>query len=217
MARFIAMLFVCTFSACATQNGTTVIRKSPDECLAQQERERLLALDENAFDQDLSGSGGGWRVVAAKTGCEMVAAELIRDYRERHTSSGTTLYWHEGQMRASVNDYTTAIALFEQSRKPREQDLAGWNEYVDASVAFLKRDKPALIQARNALSAVKSPAGVDLKDGVFEIPNNSGQPFSMRWPANIDVVDGLIKCFERSYRDAYGDATCRPPPPVRSG
>ncbi|MEP6634095.1 MAG: hypothetical protein ABJA62_07785, partial [Luteimonas sp.] len=214
MGRFVMLLFICLISACATQSDMKSVATSQDQCLPQPERERLLALNENDFDQDLSGGGAGWRAVAAKAGCEIAAANLIRDYRERHSSEETIIYWHEGQMRAFGNDYVAAIALFEKSRKPKEQDGAGWNEYVDASIAFLERDMHALKQARDALSAVKASPEFDLKDGVFEIPNNSGKPFKMRWPPNIDVLDGLIKCFEKSYRDAYNDATCRPAAPA---
>jgi hypothetical protein len=180
-------------------------------------RGRLLSLNEDAFDQDLSGGGGGWRAIAAINGCEISAADLIRDYRNLHSSKETIIDWHEGQMRATGGEYLAAIGLFDKSRKTQEQDSAGWNQYVDASIAFLKRDKPALVQARDALSKVGAPPGFDLRNGVFEIPNNSGKPFRMRWPPNIDVVDGLIKCFEKSYRDAYGDATCRPAPPAQGG
>jgi hypothetical protein len=209
-----ATLLLILLSACATNHGEDHVGSSPVECITAQERERLLSLSQDAFDQDLSGGGGGWRAVAAKPGCEIVAADVIRDYREKHSSTDTIIYWHEGQMRATGGDSSQAIKLFEKSRKPEEQSDAGWNQYVDASIAFLKKDKPALMRARDMLSKVSAPPDFVLKDGVFEVPNNSGKPFKMRWPPNIDVVDGLIKCFDRSYRDAYGDPTCRLPPPA---
>lgn len=211
----IAILLVALFlPGCATRHGAPDAAISTSQCLSAQERDRLLALDEDAFDQDLSGSGGGWRAIAAVRGCEFAAADLIRDYREQHASTASILYWHEGQMRATGGDYPAAIRLFEQSRKPEAQDLAGWNQYVDASIAFLEKDMPALLRARESLSRVEAPPDFIVQDGVFEIPNNSGKAFKMRWPPNIDVVDGLIKCFDRSYREAYDDATCRPPPPT---
>jgi hypothetical protein len=214
MALVALMPLIFMLAACANQSTEKNVAPSQDQCLTPVERERLLALAQDAFDQDLSGVGGGWRAVAAKAGCEIAAADLIRDYRERHSSNETIIYWHEGQMRAMANDYTAAIALFEKSRNPETQDRAGWNRYVDALIAFLKRDKPALMRARDALSTVKPPPELLLRDGVFEIPNNSGHPFKMRWPPNIDAVDGLIKCFDSSYRDAYNNAQCRPAPPT---
>lgn len=211
MKGIVAITFTLFLSACGVRSDMQVQEESQDQCLNQSERERLLNLDEKAFDQDTS--GGGWRAIASKTGCEIAAADLIRDYRERHGLKKTIIFWHEGQMRAVGNDYTAAIRLFEKSRKPKDQNVAGWNEYVDASIAFLEKDKLALLQARKALSEVEVSPGFDVKDGVFEIPNSSGEPVKMRWPPNIDVVDGLIKCFEKSYRDAYGNAACTPEPP----
>lgn len=213
MTRPTLLLLVCLLPACATDMKGADFGASERQCISAHERGAMLSLDEERFDQDFSDGGGGWRAIAARAGCEHVAAEVIRDYRERHLSRGITLYWHEGQMRASGGDYPAAIRLFEKSRKPEDQNFGGWNHYVDASIAFLRRDKPALVQARDALSKTKAPPGFGLKDGVFEIPNKSGAPFKMRWPPNIDVVDGLINCFEKTYREAYDDAKCRPSPP----
>lgn len=210
MKPFLAIVFILFLSACSTHGNTDDKTVFQDQCLSQSDRERLLNLDEDAFDQD---SSSGWRAIATKTGCELAAADLIRDYRERHSLNKTIVIWHEGQMRAIGNDYVAAIRLFEQSRKPEDQNVAGWNEYVDASIAFLRRDMRALLQARKALSIIEPPPSFDVTDGVFEIPNSSGNPHKMRWPPNIDVVDGLIKCFEKSYRDAYSDPECRPPAP----
>jgi hypothetical protein len=207
------LLSVGLLAACATANDSRVSALPQEQCLAAPDRERLLALDQDAFDQDLAGGGGGWRAVAAKHGCEITAANLIRDYRQRHSLVEPIIYWHEGQMRAEGNEYSAAISLFEKSHTPKGQGDTGWNQYVDASIAFLKRDKSALIQARNSLSKVKAPPGITLMDGALEIPNNSGNPLKMRWPPNIDVVDGLIKCYERSYHEAYGDTRCRTAPP----
>ena len=174
------------------------------------DRERLLALDEQAFDQDLSNGGGGWRALDNRPGCTQVAADLIRDYRQRHDNHASILYWHEAQLRASLNDYPAAIALMRRSHKPAEANSGGWNEYVDASIAFLEKDRPALLDARERLSQLKPPGEVQLDEqGRFEITLDDGQKFKMRWPPNIDVVDGLIHCFDRSYDEAYGSA-CRP-------
>lgn len=207
------LLLMALLSACAASHGANLAKASFGQCVTAQEKERLLALDENAFDQDLSGGGGGWRAIAAKEGCDIAAADIIRDYREKHASTGHVITWHEGQLRAMGGDDKAAIALFGKSRVPEEKNGRGWNQYVDASIAFLEKDKPALMRARESLAGIPVPPNVALKDGVFEVPNNSGTPFKMRWPPNIDVVDGLIQCFEKGYRNAYGDAACRPAPP----
>lgn len=176
----------------------------------------MLALDETAFDQDLAGGGGGWRAVGNIPGCEIAAADLLARYRARHPGAGSILAWHEGQMRASAGQYEQTIPLLESARKPAGQDLAGWNHYVDATVAFLRQDRPALVVARERLAAVPYPEGAGLpalKDGYLEPPTRPGQPaIRMRWPPNLDVVDELVTCFGRPYAEAYG-ASCRPAGP----
>lgn len=175
----------------------------------------MLALDEKAFDQDLSGAGGGWRALANISGCELAAAELIAAYRARHPGSNSVLAWHEGQMRASAGEYERAIPLLDSARRPAAEDFAGWNHYVDATLAFLRHDKPALLAARERLAAIPYPekSGLPpLKDGMLELPVPPGQPpMKMRWPLNIDAVDGLVACFDKPYAEAYGAASCRPP------
>jgi hypothetical protein len=170
------------------------------------DRARLLALGEHEFDQD---HGGGWRKLAAQPGCELVAADLLRDYRQAHRNEAGILYWHEGQLRAFGGQNEQAVAVMEKSREPASKDAFGWNPYVDATVAFLRRDRPALERAHRALLAVAPPAGENVKDGVFEANMADGSKVKMRWPPNIDVVEGLLHCFDRPYRDAYAQA-CRP-------
>jgi len=177
------------------------------------DEDALLALDENAFDQELS---GGWRAIANIPGCELAAADLLAAYRAKHPGAGSLLAWHEGQMRASAGQYERAIPLLEAARKPIEQDPAGWNHYVDATLAFLRHDGPALLAAQKRLAAVAYAEGAGmppLKDGYFELPAPPGQPATkMRWPPNIEVVDGLVACFGKPYAHAYG-VSCRPPVP----
>lgn len=166
------------------------------------DRAALLALDRQAFDQDMD---GGWRRLAAREGCALAAADLIRDYREIHPSDPGILYWHEGQLRANAGQAGQAIALFERSRKA--DDPFGWNPYVDASIAFLRGDRPALLAAREALMRVPRPAGFAPRD-------RDGRPIEIRWPPNLHVVDRLIACFGRGYRVAYS-GTCPAPRPIR--
>ena len=157
----------------------------------------MLTLDQKAFDQDLH---GGWRELAARPNCKLAAADLIRDYRVAHGSTSSTLFWHEGQLRAAAGHAAGAIALMEQSRKG-SGDKLGWDLYVDATVAFLRRDRIALLAAREALSRVPRPVTFDPRD-------QQGRPLLVEWPMNLTVVDALIRCFDRSYAQAYG-RTCR--------
>jgi hypothetical protein len=199
-------LFMLTFAsalltACATAAAAPATACSHD-------RARLLALDEAKFDQDMN---DGWRTLGDTPGCELVAADLLRDYRQAHASTSSMLYWHEAQMRAMAGQSGASAALMERARVPAEEDPAGWNLYVDASVAFLRKDRTALDAAHRKLAAVAPMTGEGvppLVDGFIELPTADGKTLKMRWPMNIDVVEGLQRCFEQPYKTAYG-TQCR--------
>lgn len=173
------------------------------------DKSAMLALNENAFDQDLSNGGGGWRKIANIPGCEIAAADLIAAYKQKHGLDTPILNWHEGQMRASAGQTKRAIELLSSARK-NEMGQEAWNAYVDATVAFLRKDKPVLLAARDGLMRVPAPEALGpVKDGYVEVSMDNGQKMKMRWPMNIDVVDGLIACFDKPYNEAYG-SECRP-------
>ncbi|HWU70214.1 MAG TPA: hypothetical protein VN017_02520, partial [Pseudoxanthomonas sp.] len=123
-------------------------------------------------------------------------ADLIAAYKKKHGLDKPILNWHEGQMRASAGQTERAIALLSSARK-NEAGQEAWNAYVDATVAFLRKDKPVLLAARERL--MKVPAADVLgpvKDGYVEVSMDNGQKMKMRWPMNIEVVDGLATCFD---------------------
>jgi hypothetical protein len=207
---FFVLLFLSfLFTACASP------QMADSSC--SYDKEAMLLLDEKSFDQDFSNGGSGWRKVANTPGCELAAADLIAEYRVAHPTSNFMLAWHEGQMRALAGDYKRAILLLTSAKTEPEQDIAGWNAYVDATVAFLEGNKAELLRARDRLLAVTFPSDTDmppLKNGYIEFPSLEGGPaMKMRWPPNIDVVDGLIACFGKSYSEAYGSTSCRPKGP----
>lgn len=197
------ILFLAVLAACAA---------IPPANRCSHDKEALLALDENAFDQDLSNGGGGWRKIGNVPGCELAAAELISAYRAKYPSSSSTLAWHEGQMRASAGQYSLAIPLLLSAKKDPAKDMAGWNHYVDATVAFLRNDKTQLLQARDRLATVPYPADSgmpSLRAGYIEFPAQPGKPaMKIRWPPNIDVVEGFVACYGKSYDKAYS-SLCR--------
>jgi hypothetical protein len=179
---------------------------SPKSCAY--DRARLLALDENQFDQDMS---GGWRELSSIPGCALVAADLLHDYREAHHKDSGLLFWHEAQVRADAGQYPEAITLMKRAYKPAEEDKAGWNPYVEATIAFLRRDKAAFEQARLKLAAVQPPVGAGIPpviNGYMEAEFADGSKRKIRWPINIDVVEGLENCFDKPYFEAYRDV-CR--------
>lgn len=157
------------------------------------DRDAMLALDENAFDQDMN---GGWRALARKPECWAAAADLIRDYRVTKSSTSYILLWHEGQLRAFIGETRAALRLFENSYMPGDEGIS-WNPYVDATVAFLKRDKKALVEARDTLSSLPEPIAQQWIDA------NGNKVDPLPWPPNLKVVDRLITCFGRPYSVAY--------------
>lgn len=169
----------------------------PDPC--QVDRAAILALSQEAFDQDLA---RGWRPLAQRPGCEGAAADLVRDYRASTESRIHILYWHEGQLRANIGEYPEAIRLMEQSR--RLDDPFGWNPYVDATIAFLHADLGALNAARARLATLPRPSA--FREQVL------ANGYRLSWPPNLEVVDALVRCFGRPYREAYGSPPCRTPP-----
>lgn len=204
------VMMLGTLLAAEAATASDPRRTGADACAYDEKA--MLALDEDAFDQDLSNGGGGWRKLGNTPGCEHAAADLIAAYRAAHPGSGRILVWHEGQLRALTEDRERAVPLLAAARKPDAEDKAGWNFYVDATVAFLERDKPKLLAARDRLAQVEYSSGPDippLKDGYIEFPAEDGQPpMRFRWPPNLDVVDGLIACYDRPYAVAY-EMECR--------
>ena len=106
-----------------------------------------------------------------------------------------------------ANHYEQAVALLEKSREPAKKDFGGWNLYVDATIAFLQKDRAALEKARQTLFALQPSGDLHVQDGYLLI---NGQPSKIRWPVNLDAVDGLRNCFWKSYLDAY-QVSCRNP------
>ena len=170
------------------------------------DREALLALDFKAFDQDLE---GGWRPLGNSPACEAAGAELIAAYRQRNASRLTDeqtrgLKWHEAQLRAAQGEYARAADLMTEARadSPALDDRL----YAVATIAYLRRDRPALLDARAKLAALAKPDWFD--EAVARHKAQYGDDIA--WPPNLDVVDGLVACFDKPYRDAYS-FDCRPP------
>ena len=169
---FVGSLFLGAWAWASPELGSSITEPA---FMCVFDRAKLLALDEHSFDQDMN---GGWRAVAQNEECTEVAADLIREYRETRGFLSTILYWHEGQLRATAGSTDEAIRLFEKSRKA--EDAFGWNLYVDASIAFLRHDKPALLAAREALARLPRPKDFDPRDA-------QGKVVDISWPPNLSV------------------------------
>ena len=166
------------------------IKIQPD-CLYDQ---KILSLSFQEFDQR---ADGGWRDLANQPGCKKKAADIIKAYRQNSEQQLSTLYWHEAQLRAESGAYSQAISLMEKTLK--QDDFFAWNPYVRATIAFLKNRKGDLKRQRKALA--NSPP-----------PEN----WTVEWPHNLDVVDGLIRCFGKPYQEAYSRRCRQSKSPNRS-
>lgn len=165
----------------------------------------LIQLDQMSFDQDPS---NGWRALESR-GCYEAAADSISAYRLANNPESTSLYFHEAQMRAYAGDYARALELLPFAK--HKLDYFGWNAYVEATAAFLRRDRDALATARGELIRTPTPDSHPWFDeNGEEIPPppwKIGDP----WPHNLPVVDALIRCFDTTYKEAYSNV-CRAAP-----
>ena len=175
--------------------------KSAPDC--SYDLDAMLALDRNAFDQDIP--SGGWRGLS-NAGCYEEAAELIRAWRHEKRDHASILYWHEGQMRAFAGQTDQAIALFELTRSSIDDDADfGWNHYVDGTIAFLRGDREGLDRTMARLAMMPEPS-----DNSFT--RADGTVIRMSWPPNMNVLKSFDACWGRPYKDAYGhDCTQSPP------
>lgn len=142
--------------------------------LPQSKIDSLMALDFQAFDQDMQ---GGWRYYSNQMRFGL-AASLIENYLQQHPemekNEAAVMNWHAGQMYAMDEQEDLAIPLMEASRK--EENIMMWNEYLDATVAFLKKDRKTFDKNLKALSSYNNP--------------------------NLRLLQILEASFEKSYREA---------------
>lgn len=169
------------------------------------DREALLALDYDAFDND---PGGGWRTVANEAGCEGRAADLVEAFRvERATTPRQTmgLVHHEAQLRAAAGETRRAVSLL-RTLLPLNDDAPAMHAYHRAEIAFLQGDRASLEAARADLAALPPPP--EWGAGVAAYRQTYREYPAPTWPVHLDVVDGFLNCFGRSYAEAYSE-TCR--------
>lgn len=166
-----------------------------DECHFNN-RAELLAMSPAAFDH---GPGQGWDALVRRAGCQLELADLFAAYRHQAKASDhPELVWHEAQLRAYEGQRDPASALMRLTYKPTGTDPEGWNLYVDATIAFLDDDLPALRRARTRLAALPPPPGTTLRDGRVEIRSAHGLQH-IAWPPRLKTVDDLIRCMYQPY------------------
>lgn len=153
-------------------------------------RAEFLAMPYEQFDQS---HGGGWRLYAETGRCYREAADLIIDYilhsRVPLTADNLRiLRWHAGQLLGMAGEEEEALDFFRASYEPPDapRRQIDWNSYVDATVAFITKDRAALEAARARLAR--------------QVPFENG------YYPNLNVVDGFLRCFDRPYAEAHSDA-----------
>ncbi len=152
-----------------------------------------LNLDFQGFDQNMT---GGWRAIS-NDGCYLEAAELIeiyhlQNYAALQDSQSQILYWHAGQLYGFEEIRSLAKDRFQKSINPNEpvNDDFKWNAYAKGSIAFLDNNLPDLKKFRAELASAANP----------------------RAKLNLSVLDRMIFCFGKSYKEAYTNkAGCTPP------
>jgi hypothetical protein len=164
------------------------------------DRAAMLALSPHAFDQDPK---AGWRPVADRPGCLDAAADLLAAYRTAHWAAMTPgelhlNYWHQGQVLALAGHGAAAAPYLMAGVHP-EDDVIDFADYALGTVAFLEHDREGLESARRRLAARPTPP--DWSRTVIRFKAATGRP--PPWPVNLDVLDGLLACFDKPYAEAY--------------
>lgn len=152
--------------------------------MSEEQRDRILALEWEAFDQ---GPHGFRSVASGESYCPLLAAELIEDYLQQHeeltTKQRYVSEFHAGQLFAGANEVSRALAHFYRGFNPHE-DPSGdgkWNAYVRATIAFLERDRETLEASLRVLE------------------NHRQNPMNA---TNLRLVRGFSQHFDSSYDEA---------------
>ncbi len=145
-----------------------------------------LTLSFDQFDQD---DHQGWRPLG-DAGCEAEAAFLIASYAEKHPHP--VLTWHRAQMLAKAGNASDAIEAARLTLRPPHSDEGSdfdWNDYANATIAFLQGDKASLQSNRDRLADAAAKAEFN-------------QP-------NLRSADKLLRCFGQPYKIAYSCPTAQ--------
>ncbi len=174
------------------------------------EFDRLLALDQKAFDQDFQ---GGWRTVGYQDNCDGAAAQLLISYIAKYDiaphNGNNVMFWHVGQMLASEGQTERAIDYFELAHDKETVDRSHerqWSIYAEGTIAFLNKDKAGLNAAIAELSTyeVSEDEKTKVKKMLAENPNMSFPEGYPEKPLNLIALEGLMRCFDQPYSQAYG-------------
>ena len=137
----------------------------------------------------------GWRKPAAE-GNYNAAAELISRYMDANQPileawQVATLQFHQGQMLACADKYRLALQVLAEARTANLPDTgpAVLGLYVNATIAFIKGDRPGLDKARAGIdSAQRSPANEILRKKVAVLSDRFNASYMNAWIDASKVV-----------------------------
>ena len=162
---------ICVMLCCLALSCATPSPAAPN-CPASIDQAQLgLAYD--AFDS------AGWRDLLAR-GCPDAAVAQLLAYRDANQTrladeQVRELNFHAGQALAMSGREPESIPHFERARGGGDE----WSAYVDATLAFLRRDADALAQARRRYAGAAGAGAMRLA-----------------------VIDGFVACPTSGYTDA---------------
>ena len=125
----------------------------------------MYGMDFHTFDQ----SREGWRSLPPKEHSKVISGYIRKNRKKLEPEHLKVLNWHLGQSHAVQGNDKMAVRHMQKSKNDDEQ----WNRYVDASTAFIKKDKEAFDR------------------------HSAGENF------NRETLDRLGKNFGKNYGDAY--------------
>lgn len=139
----------------------------------------LMELAYDAFDT--SSGKLAWRTLLSK-GCVDAAVLTLETYRARNSKKLTAeqrheMSFHTGQALAFSGRDRESIPHFESAKGA--ESSREWSAYVDATVAFLRKDRPRLESALHRYEKLVSPT-------------------SMR----LGVIRGFTRCLDKAYMEA---------------
>jgi hypothetical protein len=181
--------------------------------------EAFMSMDYDAFDQQPT----GWRSIrlgdGVREGCERARGDLIEQYVARNypgpqadgrrEAERQGMLWHLAQSRAMTGDVDRALELLRANVRYEEANggaTDGDLAYARGTVAYMEGDLARLRQMRDELAATPKPEGWE--EGLARLRARRPDVELPPWPPNVPVLDKLIRCFDRPYREAYA---CPPP------
>jgi hypothetical protein len=144
------------------------------EIIGEDEYSRLMNMSAYDFDQ----SPDGFRQYSDDY---YLISFLIPEYISvNQVSEGKSrnMHWHMGQMHAFYGNYEKAIIEMKQSYSG---GTVSWANYVSGSIAFLEKDRVALLESMIALKEQENQM-------------------------NIEILEKFLNNFDKSYNEAYNSS-----------